>query len=71
MLTFSPDGRLLAASDWNGTVTLWDVATGERKQTIADHQGRCSIGRFLSRRRELATGSEDKTLRLRKLPRKR
>ena len=65
---FSPDGRLLVASDWNGTVTLWNVATGERKQTITDHQAGVLSVAFAPNGEMLATGSEDKTLRLRKLP---
>lgn len=65
---FSPNGRLLAASDWNGTVTLWDVATGDRKQTIADHQAGVLSVAFAPNGEMLATGSEDQTLRLRKLP---
>jgi dipeptidyl aminopeptidase/acylaminoacyl peptidase len=67
-VAFSPDGRLLVASDWNGTVTLWDVATGERKQTITDHQAGVLSVAFAPNGEMLATGSEDKTLRLRKLP---
>ena len=70
-VTFSPDGRLLAASDWNGTVTLWEVATGERKQTITDHRAGVRSAVFAPDGGTLATGSEDKTLRLSKLPRKR
>ena len=67
-VTFSPDGHLLAASDWNGTVTLWDVATGECKQTITDHQAGVLAVVFAPDGAALATGSEDNTLRLRKLP---
>jgi len=67
-VTFSPDGRLLTASDWNGTVTLWDVATGQRKLTIADHKAGVLSAAFAPDGTTLATGSEDKILRLRKLP---
>ena len=67
-VTFSPDGRLLAATDWNGTVTLWDVASGQRKLTIADHKAGVSSAAFAPDGAMLATGSEDKTLRVRKLP---
>jgi hypothetical protein len=67
-VAFSPNGRLLAASDWNGTVTLWDATTGAHKQTIADHQGGVHWAVFAPDGATLATGSEDKTLRLRKLP---
>lgn len=67
-IQFSPDGHLLAASDWNGIVTLWDVATGERKLTIADHKAGVLSVAFAPDGAMLATGSEDKTLRVRKLP---
>jgi WD40 repeat protein len=66
-ITFSPDGRLLAATNWNGTVTLWDVASGQRKLTLTDHHGGVLSAAFSPDGRMLATGSEDKTLRLRKL----
>ena len=64
---FSPHGHLLAASDWNGP-TLWNVATGERKQTITDHRAGVSSAVVAPDGATLATGSEDKTLRLSKSP---
>lgn len=65
---FSPDGRLLAAADWNGTVTIWDTATGRRNRTIAEHQAGVHAAVFAPDGTRLATGSEDKTLRLWQLP---
>jgi hypothetical protein len=44
------------------------VATGERKLTIADHKARVLSVAFAPGGAILATGSEDKTLRLRGLP---
>ena len=29
-ISFSPDGRILAAGDWDGNVILWDVRSGRR-----------------------------------------
>ena len=67
-LTFSPDGRLLAAADWNGSVTLWNVATGHRERTTVGHKAGVHSVVFAPDGKTLATGSEDKTLRLWKLP---
>jgi len=65
---FSPNGRFLAASDWDGMVTLWDVATGQRKLTIAEDKAGVHTAVFSPDGATLETGSEDKTLRLHKLP---
>jgi outer membrane lipoprotein-sorting protein/Tol biopolymer transport system component len=67
-VTFSPDGRLLAASDWNGTVTLWNVATDQRKQATTGQKAGVHSVAFAPDGATLAIGSEDKTLRLWKLP---
>jgi WD40 repeat protein len=65
-VAFSPDGRWLAAASWDGTVTLWDVATGNRQKTLVEHGGVHSVA-FSPNGSFLATGSEDKFLRLWKL----
>jgi WD40 repeat protein len=36
-VAFSPDGHTLAAGDGGGHVGLWDVATGRRTGTLAEH----------------------------------
>ncbi len=35
-MAFSPDGRLLATTSIEGTVRLWDPATGNFLRTLAD-----------------------------------
>ncbi len=62
--SYSPDGRQLAVASWNETVTIWDVGTGERRQTITGHKGGVLVVSFAPDGKTLATGSEDKTLQL-------
>jgi WD40 repeat protein len=66
-VAFSPDGTRVAAVDWNGSVTVWDAATGERIATRAKHDGGVISLAFSPDGKTLATGSEDLTLRLWKL----
>src|SRR5262249_38754123 len=52
-VTFSRDGKLLAAFDTQGRITIWDVASGQTQATL-DHGG----GEGLA----LAFGPDNKTL---------
>jgi len=63
-IEFSPDGGLVAVANWDGTVKLWDVATGELKKTITEHEAGVGTCVFAPNGHTLATGSEDKILRL-------
>jgi WD40 repeat protein/tetratricopeptide (TPR) repeat protein len=38
-VAFSPDGRRLASGSLDGTVKVWDTATGQAKQTLHGHNG--------------------------------
>jgi hypothetical protein len=67
-VAFSPDGQTLAATDWNGTVTLWDLTTGNRKPLAVHHEAGVLTAAFSPDGARLATGSEDQTLRLWTLP---
>ena len=62
-LTFSPDGDRLAAADWNGSVTVWDVKSGDRAMYINALPSGVHCVRFVSPN-QLVTGCEDGTLRL-------
>jgi len=36
-IDYSPGGSMLAVGGWRGTLTLWDLATGKARHTIAAH----------------------------------
>jgi len=54
--TFSPDGRTLATGGWDGTITLWDVATGEELHSVPGHAGTLLSLSFTLDGRRLASG---------------
>ena len=63
-LTYSPDGKLLAAGDRHGAVRLFDAQTGEVKQVLEAHRGVVRGIAFLRDGQTLVSGSEDKTVKL-------
>jgi WD40 repeat protein len=63
-VAFSPDGRLLASGSENGTVKLWDVATGQEVRTLRGHTSWVTSVAFSPDGRLLASGSWDKTVKL-------
>ncbi len=66
-VAYSPDGRFVTASDWNGTVTVWNVDSGEQVLTFDEGPGVHSAV-FSPDAKSLATGCENQTLRLKRLP---
>ena len=63
-VAFSPDGKTLAMASREGSVQLWDVATGKHLETLKGHSAAVSAVVFSPDGRTLASGSHDQTVRL-------
>jgi WD40 repeat protein len=62
-LAFSPDGNTLACG-MNGSITLWDVQTGQPYQQLVGHTAKIQSLAFSPDGHTLVSGSFDQTMRL-------
>jgi WD40 repeat protein len=63
-VAFSPDGRLLASSSWDGTIRLWDPATAQELAILRGHKGDVNWVTFAPDGKTLASGADDWTIKL-------
>jgi WD40 repeat protein len=63
-VAFSPDGKTVLMATRDGTVSLWDVATGQPLGQPLPHPGGVIAVAFCADGRLVATGGKDKTARL-------
>lgn len=63
-LVVSPDGQLIATSDWQGSVYLWQAVDGEQLVKLEGHRQEITQLAFSPDGKYLASTSKDGTLRL-------
>ena len=62
-ISFSPDSSTLASTGY-GSVSLWEVGSGEKIATLAEHTGWVNAVAFSPNGSALITGGDDATLRI-------
>jgi WD40 repeat protein/serine/threonine protein kinase len=63
-VAYSPDGRRLASAAKDGTVKVWDAATGEALRTLQAHTGEARSVAFSPDGRRVASAGSDQTLKV-------
>jgi WD40 repeat protein/serine/threonine protein kinase len=63
-VAFSPDGRRLASAGQDGTVRVWETATGRHLLTLKGHTGQVWGVAFSPDGKHLASAGEDRTAKL-------
>jgi len=63
-VAFSPDGKLVAAAYWDGTVGVWDAAAGQLVRTLEGHRHCVHNVAFSPDGKRLASASWDGTIKL-------
>jgi guanine nucleotide-binding protein subunit beta-2-like 1 protein len=63
-LDLSQDSRFCLSSSWDGTIRLWNLATGTTRKTLVGHSKDVLTVAFSPDNRQISTGSIDKTIKI-------
>ncbi len=63
-VAFSPDGARIASAGVDGTLRIWDAATGKALETLRGHDQEVMAVAFAGKGRFLVSGGRDHTVRL-------
>jgi WD40 repeat protein len=63
-VVFSNDSTLIASGSYDGTVKIWNVATGEEEQTLEGHTSFVNSVVFSKDGTLIASGSDDNTVKI-------
>ncbi|MBD2694301.1 trypsin-like peptidase domain-containing protein [Anabaena catenula] len=63
-IALSPKGEILASGSKNGSIELWNIATGSKIRTLQGHSDRIESLAFSPDGKTLASGSNDETIKL-------
>jgi tetratricopeptide (TPR) repeat protein len=63
-VSFSPDGKRIVSGSWDGTIKVWDAATGRELMTLRAHGGIVASVAFCLDGKRIVSGSIDRTARV-------